>query len=104
MCREFTRLACLVLVLGLAAGIASADIETALVGYYPLNEGTGDTTADVSGNGHDGTLYNGATWILPGLIGNAAMNFDGNPGSRVRKPTRCMLCVAAFSIAKTSVS
>ncbi len=83
MCREFTRLAFLVLALGLAAGVADADIETALVGYYPLNEGTGDTTADASGNGHDGTLYNGASWLLPGLIGNAAMNFDGDPGSRV---------------------
>jgi len=35
MCREFTRLAFFVLVLGLAAGVADADIETALVGYYP---------------------------------------------------------------------
>ncbi|MBL7185608.1 MAG: hypothetical protein ISS70_04730 [Phycisphaerae bacterium] len=83
MGRELSCLASLVLVLGLAAGVASADIETGLVGYWPLNEGTGDTTADISGNGHDGTLYNGATWILPGFIGNAAMNFDGDPGSRV---------------------
>ena len=72
-----------VLVLVPAAGVANADIETGLVGYWPLNEGTGNTTADMSGNGHDGTLHNGATWILPGLIGNAAMNFDGDPGSRV---------------------
>ncbi|KPK37664.1 MAG: hypothetical protein AMJ65_14090 [Phycisphaerae bacterium SG8_4] len=83
MCRRSVCLISLALVLGLPAGATLADIETGLVGYWPLNEGTGDTTADASGNGHDGTLYNGATWILPGYLGNSAMNFDGNPGSRV---------------------
>jgi hypothetical protein len=34
---------------------------TDLIGHWPLDEGTGTTVADASGNGHDGTIY-GATW------------------------------------------
>jgi hypothetical protein len=83
MCKKMMYLFSIVLVVGLAAGSANADIQSGLVGYWPLNEGAGDTTIDASGNGHDGTLHNGATWILPGYIGNAAVNIDGNPGSRV---------------------
>jgi hypothetical protein len=56
-------MASLVLVLGLAAGVANADIRSGLVGYYPLNEGAGTIAHDLSGQGHDGTLYNGITWI-----------------------------------------
>jgi len=83
MSKKLMYLLSVVLVLVLAAGVANADIKTGLVGYWPLNEGAGDTTADMSGNGHDGTLHNGATWISPGFIGNGAVNIDGNAGSRV---------------------
>jgi hypothetical protein len=83
MRRESAYLALLVVVAGLAWGAVDADIQTGLVGYWPLNEGQGKTTADMSGNGHDGTLNNGVTWITPGFIGNAAVRIDGNPGSRV---------------------
>ncbi len=54
-----------------------------LVAYYPLDEGTGTTAADASGNGHDGTLGGNATWVSPGLMGNAAVYIDGGEGSRV---------------------
>jgi regulation of enolase protein 1 (concanavalin A-like superfamily) len=72
-----------VLAAGLATSAVHADIQTGLVGYWPLNEGQGTTTADLSGNGHNGTLNNGVTWISPGFIGDAAVRVDGNPGSRV---------------------
>ena len=36
--------------------------EPGLVGYWPLDEGAGTTTADATGGGHDGTLRNGAGW------------------------------------------
>jgi len=39
-----------VLVLGLTVNTAVAE----LVAYYPLDEGSGTTTADASGNDHDG--------------------------------------------------
>jgi hypothetical protein len=40
--------------------------DTSLVGYWPLNEGTGAIAYDASGQGHNGTLVNSpawATWI-----------------------------------------
>jgi hypothetical protein len=54
-----------------------------LVAYYPLDEGTGTTTADKSGNGHDGTLGAGVTWVTPGLAGSSAIDVNGGPGARV---------------------
>ncbi len=83
MCRKSACLILFVLVAGRVPGAVLADIQTGLVGYWPLDEGTGKTTADKSGNGHEGTLYNGAGWVLPGFMGNAAFRNDGNPGSRV---------------------
>jgi hypothetical protein len=69
----------LILALALTANTTLAE----LVAYYPLDEGTGITTADASGNEHHGTLRNGATWIQPGYFGDSAVNFDGSSGSRV---------------------
>jgi len=54
-----------------------------LVAYYPLDEGTGTTTADVSGNGHNGTLGGDVTWVMPGLAGSSAINVNGARGARV---------------------
>jgi hypothetical protein len=34
-----------------------------LVLYLPFDEGQGEDTADLSGNGNDGTLENGAEWV-----------------------------------------
>jgi hypothetical protein len=45
------------------------------IAYYPLEEGTGTTTADEVGP-HDATLVNGPTWT-PGHTGNA-LQFGGN--------------------------
>ena len=83
MCRRSAYLGLLILVAPLATSTAYADIQTGLVAYWPLNEGKGTTTADLSGGGHHGTLNLGATWISPGFIGSAAVRLDGNPGSRV---------------------
>ncbi|NHC16580.1 LamG domain-containing protein, partial [Motilibacter deserti] len=45
------------------------------VGAWPLDEGRGSVTEDVSGGGHDGTLVNGPTWVT-GKSGNA-LQFNG---------------------------
>jgi len=45
------------------------------VGYWMLDEGTGTTAADTSGNANTGTLANGPAWI-PGKLGQA-LAFDG---------------------------
>jgi hypothetical protein len=49
--------------------------STGLVGYWALDDGTGTTAADSSGNGNTGTLINGPTWTI-GKIGQA-LAFDG---------------------------
>ncbi|MCI0528987.1 MAG: Ig-like domain-containing protein, partial [Nitrospira sp.] len=54
---------------------AKAQTTEGLIGYWNFNEGAGTTTADVSGNGHTGTL-NGPTWTT-GQVGNA-LSFDGS--------------------------
>ncbi len=40
-----------------------------LVMYLQLNEGTGNSSVDATGNGHDATLNNGATWAVSQLGG-----------------------------------
>ena len=39
----------------------------------PLNEGSGTSAADVSGNTHNGTLASGPTWV-PGRYGQAEIS------------------------------
>ena len=49
---------------------------TSPVGYWQLNEGTGTTTVDASGNGDTGTLENSPAWV-PGWLGDA-LNFTAS--------------------------
>jgi len=60
-----------VLVLSIASN-ASAE----LVAHWPLDEGSGTTAYDISGNGLDGTLQGDPQWVA-GKIGGA-LEFDGN--------------------------
>jgi len=53
---------------------AEIDLDTVL-GVWLLDEGTGDITADASGNGNNGTLGGGPTWIN-GVYGKA-LDFSG---------------------------
>ena len=63
------------------------DVTDGLVGYYPLDEGTGNTAQDASGNGHDGTLPDiGVTWISSAVI-NGGINIDGTTGSDIKLGT-----------------
>ncbi len=78
MCKRLILLT-VILLLGVAANTAVCD----LVAYYPLDEATGDTAVDASGNGHDGTRTGAAAWVIPGYQGDSAINIDGLPGSRV---------------------
>jgi hypothetical protein len=48
---------------------------TGLLSHLALDEGTGTTATDSSGNGNSGALQNGATWTT-GKSGSA-LNFDG---------------------------
>jgi regulation of enolase protein 1 (concanavalin A-like superfamily) len=61
-----------ILWLGLA-GVCDAG----LVGYWPLDEGSGGQALDSTGNNHNGAI-NGATWVTPGWNGEGAcLQFDG---------------------------
>jgi hypothetical protein len=78
-----THVVLLGLVVWLAAGGAQADIRSGLVGCYPLNEGAGNIAHDMSGHGHDGTLYNGITWIPQGYQGGG-INCNGTTDTRIQ--------------------
>jgi hypothetical protein len=49
---------------------------TGLVGWWNLDEGSGTSAADSSGNGNTGTLNGGPTWTTSGKI-NGALTFNG---------------------------
>ncbi len=51
------------------------DIETGLVGHWKLNETSGATAYDSSGNANDGTLIGDPHWVQGKLQG--ALQFDG---------------------------
>jgi hypothetical protein len=64
-----------------------ADITDGLVGYYSLDEGTGNTAVDLSGNGHDAILPDvGVTWIPSGFM-DGGINIDGTKGSDIKLGT-----------------
>ncbi|MCP3993913.1 MAG: tandem-95 repeat protein, partial [bacterium] len=48
-----------------------------LVAYWPMNETTGTSTADASGNGHHGTLVGGTSWTtrVPGVTFSGANSY-----------------------------
>jgi len=41
----------------------SQNITSGLVGYWPMSEGSGTTTQDASGNGNNGIIATGASWV-----------------------------------------
>jgi Concanavalin A-like lectin/glucanases superfamily len=53
-----------------------ASLAQGVVGYWPFDEGSGSTTADVSGNGNTGTLLGGTSWTA-GRFGSA-LSFNGS--------------------------
>jgi len=64
MCRRLICLVSSIFVL-VVAGSASAD----LVGHWTLDEGSGSTATDSSGNGNDGTLVDNPVWDIAWITG-----------------------------------
>jgi hypothetical protein len=58
--------------------------STGLRAYYKLDESAGTSTADATGNGHNGTLINGPTWQVPStsVLAGAAATFLWSPGGQ----------------------
>jgi len=67
------------LFLTFSAAITMADLTDGLVGYWPLDDGSGKTARDASGKGHNGTLTNGPSWVpaAEARMGTGALAFDG---------------------------
>ncbi len=73
MSKKLIYLVSFVFVLGMAlTGTARAE----LVAQWRFDDGSGTTAADSSGNGNDGVLEGGATWVAGQLGG--AIQFDGS--------------------------
>jgi hypothetical protein len=87
MCRRLIFLVSVVLVLSLI--LTNATTAADLIGWWPLNEGSGDTAVDLSASGNDGTIANADTGGL-GINGSAWFNdpergmvlsFNGDDGT-----------------------
>jgi hypothetical protein len=62
---------------GIACSTATpAAIDSGLLGHWHLDEGTGATSADASGNGRTAVLTSSPTWTAAGYSGSA-LSFDG---------------------------
>ena len=70
MCKKLICLVFSILIVGMASS-GYAD----LVGHWRLDEGSGTTVSDSSGNGNDGTIVNNPTWIAG--VNGAALEFHG---------------------------
>jgi hypothetical protein len=78
------------------AGQSYAEVEPDnILGIWLLDEGKGDIAEDSSGNGNDGTLGGGPTWI-DGVYGKA-LDFSGS-SSYVNCGNAEMLNVGVFSV------
>jgi concanavalin A-like lectin/glucanase superfamily protein len=79
MTRIVKRILSILAVLATAAIFASPALATtAPVGVWNLDEGSGTTVSDVSGNGNNGVLSGGVSWVT-GVFGSA-LSFNGSSG------------------------
>ena len=65
------------------SSVADAALEEGLIGYWPFDEGTGDTAVDASGNGRNLTRTGAAGWAsaADAKIGNSSFhNSSGDAG------------------------
>ncbi len=76
MCKKVLCLMTFVLLLGLVSNASAA-----LDAYWALEDGSGSTAADTSGNGHDATLVNYPSWTTgapDGASPSGALEFYGD--------------------------
>ena len=78
MCRKLMHLFLLAAIVGLAFADTSNAADPSLVGWWKLDDGSGTTAADSSGNESHGTLNGGLEWV-EGVI-RGALQFDGSTG------------------------
>ncbi|MFC1635368.1 PA14 domain-containing protein [Planctomycetota bacterium] len=64
----------------LVFGVCTEAIQAELIGYWPFEEGQGTETADITGNGNDGTINGDVEWV-DGYMGDG-VRFD-TAGERI---------------------
>ncbi|MHC4497034.1 MAG: hypothetical protein ACYSYM_14550, partial [Planctomycetota bacterium] len=69
MCRKLIYLTSCMLVAALVGTSPAQDVDPSLVGWWTFEEGSGSTTADMSGNGNTGTLTGPVEWTTEGHDG-----------------------------------
>ena len=74
----------------------SQDVKEGIIAYWDFNEKSGETTKDVSGNGHDGSLIGGTERTDDGKYGGA-LEFNG-ADSEVDVPYHADLNPEVFTI------
>ncbi len=103
MCRKLICSVSLVLVLGT---ILTSVTQAELVGWWRLDDGSGTTAVDSSGNGNDGTLRGDPHWVAGAVDG--ALYFDGDDDVEVTMASSALksasLTVAAWVKADPSTS
>ncbi|MHC4583654.1 MAG: LamG domain-containing protein [Planctomycetota bacterium] len=89
MCRKLICQISFVLVLSLALTSTAGAADPDLIGWWPLNEGSGDIAFDLSASGNDGTIRNvdtgglgvgGAAWVNDPERG-MVLSFNGDDGT-----------------------
>ncbi|MBL7189950.1 MAG: hypothetical protein ISS70_26775 [Phycisphaerae bacterium] len=77
MRRRLIHLTCSVVLLSLAL---ASPVSAELVGHWKLDENSGTTALDSSGNGNDGAVSGGAQWQPGNGRLGGALDFDGSTG------------------------
>ncbi len=60
---------------GTSLSISPLFNPSGMIGYWPFDDGSGTTADDLSGNGNNGVLINGPSWIAGEI--NDALSFNG---------------------------
>ena len=83
MCRKLVYVSCCFLVLGLGLGKVTQAADPTLIGYWPLDEDSGDTAFDLSGYGNDGALSTDLEWQPAGGQRDGALLWTGESSAHV---------------------
>ena len=95
MCKKSIYLVSSIVVLSLVLASGAKAVDPNLIGWWPLNEGSGDKVIDMSGSGSDGTINNlngglgldGSVWV-DDLTRGKVISFNGEAsGAYVRAGT-----------------
>ena len=102
-----SKLVCFVFVLGLVLTSTASAADPNLVGWWRLNEGSGTTAIDSSGNNLNGELVDDPVWVA-GIQGTALQLIGGNhvavPGYEGILGTHARTSAAWINVNKTSAS